>query len=208
MPERPELAADTRRNELFDELIHAGGELHYRLPYPRWQLLARAVEAHDVLLHGSNRLGVTRFEPREQTSYEGLLTTAVFATPDPIWPIYFATLDKGRGDSFWNACLLPEESGLERTRYFFSVGKAVETAWVEGAVYLLPAATFRPSDAPAEWVSAEAVEPVGSLRVSRADFPFADRVFRHRLGDPLWRNAARLAWSGWRPQRSRLRRRP
>ena len=65
-------------------------------------------------------------------------------------------------------------------------------------MYLLPGATFRVSDAPAEWVSAVPVEPFALLRVSRADFPFAERVFRHRWPAPLWQNVARLAWNGLR----------
>ena len=193
---------DAARHAAFDELIEGGGELAYALPYPKWQLLARAVERHGALLHGSNRTGVSQFEPREQTSYEGVPTTAVFATPDPIWPIFFAVLDKDRANSFWNQCLLPQESGLQRTRYFFSVGGDVDAAWTEGAVYLLPGTTFQVSDAPAEWVSTEPVEPLAILRVSRDDFPFADRVFRHRWPAPLWQNVARLGWNGLRPRRS------
>ena len=189
------------RDAAFDELLAEGGDLAYDLPYPKWQLLARAVDRHGALLHGSNGTDVSRFEPREQTTYKGATTTAVFATPDPIWPIFFAVLDKVRANSFWNQCMLPEASGLARTRYFFSVGGDVDESWTDGAVYLLPGATFRASDAPAEWVSAEPVEPFALLRVSRADFPFATRVFRHRWPAPLWQNVARLAWNGFRPRR-------
>jgi hypothetical protein len=52
-----------------------------------------------VLLHGSNSRTIERFEPLDQTSYHGVLVHAVFATPDPVWPLFFAVTDTGRAGS-------------------------------------------------------------------------------------------------------------
>ena len=69
------VSPDPARDAAFDELVAEGGELAYDLPYPTWRLLARAVDCHGALLHGSNRTDVSRFEPREQTAYKGATTT-------------------------------------------------------------------------------------------------------------------------------------
>ena len=86
------------------------------------EFLGEQVAGGEVLLHGSNSRTITRFEPRQQTSYHGAGVQAVFATTDPVWPLYFAVTDTERAWSRWNMCLLPERSGAARTRYFFSVG--------------------------------------------------------------------------------------
>ena len=146
----------------------------------------------DVLLHGSNHRTIERFEPRDQTTYRGAPVTAVFATPDPVWPLFFAVTHTLRADSRWNMCLLPERSGAARTRYFFSVGAPPAEVWCAGAVYLLPRSDFAPSDEPSEWVSTRPVEPLAVVPVQPADFPFRDRVFRHVAGEAGWRRDRRL----------------
>jgi hypothetical protein len=145
-----------------------------------------------VLLHGSNSRTIERFEPRDQTSYHGVPVRAVFATPDPVWPLFFAVTDTGRAGSRWNMCLLPRRSGARPPRYFFSVGAPPSDVWCEGAVYLLPRAAFAPSDEPSEWVATCSVAPLAVVPVTAADFPFRDRVFRHESGDAEWRRDLRL----------------
>ena len=146
----------------------------------------------DVLLHGSNSRTIERFEPREQTSYHGVAICAVFATPDPIWPLFFAVTDTERASSRWNMCLLPERSGAARTRYFFSVGARPEDVWCDGAVYLLPREAFVAGDEPSEWVATRAVQPIAVVPVTPGDFPFRRHVFRHVPVEPDWRRTLRL----------------
>jgi hypothetical protein len=146
----------------------------------------------EVLFHGSNSRTIERFEPREQTSYHGVPVRAVFATPDPVWPMFFAVTDTQRAGSRWNMCLLPERSGSARTRYFFSVGAPPDVVWCPGAVYLLPREVFAPSDEPSEWVATRSVEPIAVVPVTPGDFPFRDHVFRHERAEPEWRHFARL----------------
>jgi hypothetical protein len=145
-----------------------------------------------VLLHGSNSRTIERFEPRDQTSYHGVPVRAVFATPDPVWPLFFAVTDTGRAGSRWNMCLLQERSGAAGARYFFSVGASPSEVWCPGAVYLLPRAEFVPSDEPSEWVAMRPVEPLAVVPVTVADFPFRDRVFRHESDESEWRRDVRL----------------
>jgi hypothetical protein len=151
--------------------------------------LARALDERDVLFHGTNATDIRRFEPREQLTARDRPVRAVFATPDPIWAMFFAVT---RAVGRWNACLRPEESGLARSRYFFAVREEPARAWTDGAVYVLPRARFTPSDIAAEWISRESVEPLEVVPVGRADFPFADRVFRFEHPESDWTRLGRL----------------
>jgi hypothetical protein len=198
-------AYDVLGDRQFDRLLGASGCLVYDSPRPKYEFLQYAVDKGDVLLHGSNRRDIEEFLPREQTTYHGRLTRGVFATPDPIWPLFFAVTDLAAANSRFNACMLPPVTGLAGTRYFFSVGCAPDDAWIDGAVYLLPRDTFVVSDEPSEWVSAAPVRPLASLHVEPADFPFATRVFRHRAGEADWVRLLRLAGNGARQfRRTRL----
>ncbi len=154
--------------------------------------LAHAVAEGDVLLHGSTNRHIQVFRPQEQTSARGRPTQAVFATPDAVWAMFFAVTDLLTARSRWNTCALPEETGLERTRYFFSVGCRPTAAWTERAIYLLPLRSFQVSDSPAEWVSTAAVEPVGVVLVTPADFPFRSSLFAHDVSDSAARRLLRL----------------
>jgi hypothetical protein len=169
--------------------------------------LAEQVATGRVLLHGSNARTIERFEPRDQTSYHGAAVRAVFATADPVWPLFFAVSDTQAVGSRWNACVDPERSGADRTRYFFSVGAADDGFWRDGAVYLLPRRGFRRSDEPSEWVATEPVTPVAVVPVTPDDFPFRTRVFRHVEGEPEWRLEARLALDSARAVLRQARRR-
>jgi hypothetical protein len=151
----------------------------------------------DVLFHGSNSRTIEMFEPRPQMTAHDRPVTAVFATPDPLWAMFFAVTDTTLAIGRWNMCLLPAASGLPRTRYFFAVRGDPRTVWTDGAVYLLPKDTFVPSDIPAEWISTAPVRPLDVVAVGRDDFPFADRVFRFKHPEPEWVRLARLVRNGW-----------
>ena len=108
-----------------------------------------------------------------------VLFFALFARP-PVW-------------SLRNACNL--RAG--RRRYFFAIDTdpAATESWTDGTVYLLPPDSFEQTY-DAEWISPAPVRPRARLAVSRADFPYADRVFRHRFGESDASFMARLARSG------------
>jgi hypothetical protein len=160
------------------------------------RLVGAAAEG-EVLFHGSNSRTIRMFEPRPQLTAHDRPVTAVFATPDPLWAMFFAVTDTARAIGRWNMCLLPAQSGLTRTRYFFAVRGDPRTVWADGAVYVLPKDTFVPSDIRAEWISTEPVHPLDVVEVSRDDFPFADRVFRFKHPEREWVRLARLVRNGW-----------
>jgi hypothetical protein len=149
-------------------------------------------EREDVLLHGSNSRTIEVFEPRVQTTFHGSAVRAVFATPDALWPLFFAVIDASAVRSLWNACAPPRRPG-NRTRYYFSVDATTSDYWTDGAVYVLPKTNFSRSDDPSEWIASVPVRPLAVVPVNPQDFPFRDHVIAHRSGEPEWRKALRLA---------------
>ncbi|HVC86258.1 MAG TPA: hypothetical protein VNC40_02410 [Gaiellaceae bacterium] len=158
--------------------------------------LQSAARGGDALFHGSNARDIRRFEPRDQLTARDRPVRAVFATPDPLWAMFFAVTDTGRSVGRWNACLRPEQTGFARSRYHFAVRGNPEAVWTKGAVYVLPRSRFEPSDIPAEWISFEPVEPLDVVPVTRSDFPFADRVFRFAHPESDWIRLGRLVKDG------------
>ena len=165
-----------------------GGSAHARL--------VSAAKSGEVLFHGSNALAIEVFEPREQLTAHDRPVRAVFATPDPLWAMFFAVTDTERAIGRWNMCLRPEESGLPASRYFFAVRGDPRSVWTPGAVYVLPRTTFEPSDVAAEWISLDPVVPLEAVPVTQVDFPFARRVFRFEHPESDWRRLGRLAANG------------
>ena len=152
--------------------------------------LAEAVERRGVLLHGTPRSGIDAFAPGRQTDYRGREREAVFATDDPVWALFFATMRREVVRETRNASLcLPHGRRL----YYFSIVGSVREASTRGYVYLLPRETFvRESRVYPEWTSRAAVRPVDVVSAEPADFPYADRIVRYRPGEPRTRFYLRL----------------
>jgi len=119
-------------------------------------------------------------EPKPQTDWSGVPMTAVFASSDGIWPMFFALLNQAnwRG-SIRNACLVVGEPlQVEERFYFFSINTDVFAtgAWSDGMIYVVPRVTFVPtSSGPIqfdEWASHEQAPVVAKIPVTPADFPF------------------------------------
>jgi hypothetical protein len=180
----------------FDALVERtsdGAWVDYDLPRPKHLFLRYLGEGRRFLLHGSNDTEIAEFEPRGQETYTGDPVEAVFATDDGIWVLFFAVIARPPVWSLRNACNVRGD----RRRYFFAIDTdpAAPESWTDGAVYLLPPDTFTQTY-DAEWISPNPVRPRARLAVTRADFPYADRVFRHRFGESDAAFMGRLARSG------------
>jgi hypothetical protein len=198
----PPLRLDPEKEARFAEQwrrLRAGGA--YDLGDPKHEFLRWLVAHEDVLLHGSNRVAGERLEPRDQLDAIDRPVRGVFASPDGIWPLFFAIADRSRTRLLFNGCERRNGRGV----YFFAVGTD-EDPWTRGTVFVLPRAGFRRTHG-FEWLSEEPVEPLARIDVEPADFPFVDRVFRVRPGSPLWRLRARLFLEVVRTQSRRLARR-
>jgi hypothetical protein len=178
----------------FDALVagvdtRAGQELAYTATAPKHIFLRYLVEQRPVLLHGTGDPAIERFEPRRQTDYDNEWTDAVFATDDPIWPIFFAVVNRPVARSLVNGC----SRRWGESHYYFSIGADPKSdeAWRTGWIYVLPRETFRLHPSGPEWLSPVAVRPLARLRVEAVDFPFLGDVTQHTLGEPVGRIVAR-----------------
>jgi hypothetical protein len=174
----------------FDQLLREvdesdGRALRYETAAPKYEFLRYLLEHRQVLLHGTGDPAVECFEPRRQTDYDNEWTTAVFATNDPIWPIFFAVVNRPVARSLVNAC----SRRWVQSHYYFSIGMDPMSpdAWRDGWIYVLPRETFTPHRAGSEWLSAVAIRPLARLFVQPRDFPFLSEVTGHTLGEPVGR---------------------
>jgi hypothetical protein len=178
----------------FERLMQAvdnagGAEVAYDAGAPKHDFFGYLLERRPVLLHGTGEPEIERFEPRRQTDYDNEWTSAVFATDDPIWPIFFATVNRPVARSLINAC----SRRYGESHYYFSIGTdpKARDAWRSGWMYVLPRETFRLHPSGPEWLSPVSVHPLARLRVEPADFPFLDDVVQHTLGEPVGRAVVR-----------------
>jgi len=178
----------------FERLVAAidearGGVVEYEAAAPKHAFLSYLVERRPVLLHGTGDPAIERFEPRRQTDYDNEWTDAVFATDDPIWPIFFAVVNRPVARSLINAC----SRRYGESHYYFSIGTdpKARDAWRDGWIYVLPRETFRVHPSGPEWLSPVAVSPLARLQVEPTDFPFLAQVVGHSLDEPPARAVVR-----------------
>ena len=164
-----------------------------RVDFLRW------LGAHrPVVFHGSPRgdLDELSTERRSRDSTTWGDQTAVYASDDPIWALYFAVL---RRDNGWTGTM-NGAVGIGNWRcYFFLHNEGSESPerFGPGSLYLLPPETF---DAQPRvlgvldlhhLVSRVPVKPLARIDVTPADFPFRDSVGYFRAGEPIWRSLLR-----------------
>lgn len=174
----------------FERLLHAvdearGDEIEYDAAAPKHAFFRYLLEHREVLLHGTGDPSIERFEPRRQTDYDNEWTEAVFATDDPIWPIFFAVVNRQVARSLVNGC----SRRWGDSHYYFSIGTDPKRsdAWRDGWIYILPRETFRLHPSGPEWLSPVAVRPLARLGVEPSDFPFLHDVVGHRRSEPVGR---------------------
>jgi hypothetical protein len=178
----------------FERLVRAvdearGSEIDYDAAAPKHAFFRYLLEHRPVLLHGTGDPTIERFDPRRQTDYDNEWTNAVFATDDPIWPIFFAVVNRPVARSLINAC----SRRYGESHYYFSIGTdpTRRDAWRSGWIYVVPRQTFRLHPSGPEWLSPTAVRPLARLRVDPSDFPFLGDVTQHTLGEPVGRAVVR-----------------
>ena len=177
MVEGPPLVVDAARAAAYDDLlrdaVRGGGRIEYGLPHPRHEFLSYVIRRHGLLAHGSNLHDIEEFEPRPANE-AGAIQLGVHAASDGIWPLYFATVARGRGRLVQaNGCVHTGSGDRTRRWYFFAISTDPDdpASWTDGTVYLLPSGTFRRHRGQ-EWLSETPVRPLATLRVTPDDFPF------------------------------------
>ena len=170
------------------------------VPYLRW-----LAQTEPVVFHGSQQRGLVRLsdERRSRDTRAYGDETAVFATQDPIWALFFAVLRRDAMRSTRNASLGTDE-GVCGRRYLFSVDTD-GSPFAPGALYVLPAAGFAQEPRlaglfdTAHRTRVGAVRALGWFEVEPGDFPLVARTTKHTNTDSI----ARTLWTGgWGHRRS------
>lgn len=195
---QPLIESTPERQQAFERLFQAtpvGGLIDYQLPYPKWQYLSWLCETKELVLHGSQNLGIDTVEPQQARDIKAFSKQdAIYATTNGIWVIYFAIIDRKNfpGLSLFNSCLQVRIAADQWSEpfYFFSISQfaRVQNPWCEGMVYILPRQTFeQEAHQQAQgmevvfphWISPVSVQPIARLRVGSQDFPFLDQIHGH-----------------------------
>lgn len=165
-----------------------GGLINYELPFEKHRFLLYLSAKGNYLFHGSNQLNIERFEPRDQTLFNGELTKAVFASSDPIWSTFYAVLDRSKVvGGFRNGCVI----GGKRKYHYYSINDATmnEGPWTSGMIYILPKDKFKLSGHGKiqfdEWISHEHVMPICKMSISVDDFYYKNKVSVHKDNESL-----------------------
>lgn len=195
---RPPFHKTPEMTAAFDDLVQAtphGGFIDYSLPFPKWQFLSHICETRELVLHGSQNLDIEVVEPRQANDIKAFSNqSAIYATTDGIWVLYFAILDRRKYPemTLFNSCLQARISPQELSDplYFFSITQSVliQKPWCTGAVYILPRESFTQESVQQaqgteiifpHWVGSRSARPIAKLIVGPNDFPFLEQIHGH-----------------------------
>jgi hypothetical protein len=215
---RPSVAADPEAAAAFDALYDAaladgpGTAIDYTLPWPRWQFIAHVSDTRGVVVHGSQNMDITVFEPRKSNDAHPFGDrAAVFGSSDGLWSMYYAILDRATHPMLLlnAACRLEDEDGaMSEPLYFFSISaKALALRpYAPGMIYFLPGEGFE-AMAPemagstrvhiAQHASLSPVRPLARIAVAPEDFPFIEQMRGHDDDTVLRRIKADPAGFPW-----------
>ena len=188
---------ETKSSTAFDTLLEKTlGEgsntlIHYDLPYSKVDFLNYLCDHCDFVAHGSPLPDLLLLEPIRYSSdvTEFGNRKIIFSTPDAIWAMWFAILDKGRARSTSNACIRLGSRASQWDKYYhfnLPVNMQGQYPFTEGTIYLAHASDFPEKHAMRqleffgaefeEWGSAKPVQPVARLQISPQDFPYLGSV--------------------------------
>jgi len=195
---RPQFDLPPSKKTDFEELWKSSPPesfIDYQLPYPKWQYLSYLCENKELVLHGSQNLGIDVVEPRQANDIRVFSNQqAIYATTDGIWVIYFAILNRKLYPemSLFNSCFQARVSvdQLSDPAYFFSITQSalVQKPWCAGVIYILPRLNFIQEAAQQiqgveiifpHWISSIPAKPVGRIMVGPKDFPFLAQIHGH-----------------------------
>jgi hypothetical protein len=164
--------------------------IDYQLPYPKTDFLNYLYDWRGYVAHGTPLQELPILQPVRLTndSSEFGKRQQIFCSPDSIWAIWFAILDKSKIHVTENGCVRVGR-GQKRIKYYhFDLPCENKSAplFIDGMVYLAKAEEF-PDHHPyplldwldaeiEEWGSVNPITPLAKLQVKPEDFPYLDMV--------------------------------
>jgi hypothetical protein len=179
-------------DSLFDSTLQKSRNalIDYRLPYPRSEFLNYLCDWRGFVVHGSPLHDLEELHPIRKSGDNNEFGNRqqIFASPDAMWAMWFAILDKSKYNLTNNGCVRVG-TGSRRVKYYhFELPKRnrENSPFTDGMMYIA-----RPEDFPdkrpfplldhfnaevEEWGSTQPIIPLARLRVSPADFPYLEQV--------------------------------
>lgn len=186
--EKQRLAFD----HLFDSALQSGPNtlIDYHLPYPKSDFLNYLCDQRGYVAHGSILPDLATLEPirKSKDFFEFGNRQQIFASPDALWAMWFAILNKDRISLTNNGCIRTG-SGARRVKYYFfglPHNTQADLPFTDGTVYITKAEDFPDkrlipllyhlNAEIEEWGSTTPVIPLARLPVAPTDFPYLDQV--------------------------------
>lgn len=187
---------DAARKRAFDILLDTAliGNprlpFDYKLPYPKAEFLNYVCDWRGFVVHGSPAHDLETLQPIRKSSDKTEFGNRqqIFASPDAMWAMWFAILDKSQYKQTRNGCVRVGR-GRGRVKYYhFELPEANQAnpPFTEGMLYIARASEFpdkRPYPSLAwfdgeveEWGSTQPVVPLARLRVTPQEFPYLGSV--------------------------------
>ena len=182
----------TAFDRLFDSAQESGPNtlIHYDLPYLKSDFLNYLCDWRGFVMHGSPLHDLDTLQPirksKDKTEFGN--REQIFASPDAMWAMWFAILDKSKYHLTRNGCVRVG-TGLQRIKYYhFELPKSNRENYpfIEGTMYITRPENF-PHKRPfpfldylnaeiEEWGSTDPIVPLARIKVQPQDFPYLDRV--------------------------------
>jgi hypothetical protein len=177
---------------LFDSTVERGPNalIDYDLPYSKSDSLNYLCDWRGYVMHGSplHNLDVLAPVRKSRDNNEFGNRQQIFGSPDAIWAMWFAILDKSKYNLTNNGCVRVG-LGARRVKYYhFALPKSNRDnrPFTEGMMYITCAEDF-PDKRPyplldrfnaeiEEWGSTNPITPLARIKVMPEDFPYLDRV--------------------------------
>jgi hypothetical protein len=192
---QPQIEITPQKRTEFEILLQKAyitkGFIDYNLPYPKYELLYYLAKEKNAIFHGSPNCNISEFQPFRRTLDSNIHgnVNATYATIDPIWPIFFAILNrtsiKFRIVNGPSKFIFPD--GTSQMLYFFAIGSEFLKIhpFTNGMVYIFNRSSFHISGGgepeEAEWVCEDKIKWFLCLPISPSDFPFIDQIHPHIL---------------------------
>ena len=197
----PVLTEDPSRDVEFDRIwSSADGPIDWSSSRPKHEFVQWLMARGEVVFHGSNTRDITRFSTARKSvelddpTGRGNLT-AVYATPDGLWAMYFAVTDRSRirGSLRNGVASYVRPDGGRETRYHLSLATLDLDLrpFATGTLYFLPRDRFEPiplhvgGPPTMEWACHEPVDPIASLDIAPDDYPLLDEIGGHDETDRI-----------------------
>ena len=187
---------DEKQRVAFDHLFDAAQQsgsntlIDYNLPYPKSDFLNYLCDWRGLVVHGSPNPDLDVLQPIRKSGDDNEFGNRqqVFASPDAIWAMWFAILDKSKFKLTRNGCVRVGVGPGRIKYYHFELPKSNKDnrPFIEGTIYIARAEDF-PDKRPyplldhfnaeiEEWGSTNPITPLARIKVTPEDFPYLDQV--------------------------------